>query len=342
MREKQRTFFTFPIISKKESLMKLLFPTRTRRKHILATAVLWGSFAFAPIAIAADPAPQPAPTQHPGQHEQPTVFIQPSGEQRTRITPFMERYFLDELKDIRITTERTRAELNKTLAEKELELADKAMNYSNTTITFFFYVFTVLGGLLATLGWKSLRDIKSALTSTAEKELNRLSEKYEERLYNLEKELSEKGEIIIQNQQEIERTQTVHALWLQANQAPNPRAKIALYDQILEITPKDYEAMAYKADAALLVGDKEWALSLCNRILEENPEYAFALYQRACAYSGLEMVNEALEDLRQAVTMSPALLAEAEEEEEFEPIRDLPEFQDLLGKSQDEDAQAPV
>lgn len=243
----------------------------------------------------------------------------------------IERYILDELKAIRIDQERLRVEALREISNRELNLAEEAMSYSTNTVTFFFYVFAIVGGALTLIGWRSFNDLKNHVRRLADREVARLSEEYEQRLTALEIELNEKSKIISKNQEDIEITQQIHALWLQANQAPDPRTKIAFYDQILEITPNDYETIAYKADAALQLRDLEWALSLCNRILEENPDNALAYYFRACAYSGLENYDIALEDLRNAITLSSGLIKQAESEEDFQNMFEMVEFQELIG-----------
>ncbi|WP_417793690.1 TPR end-of-group domain-containing protein [Terasakiella pusilla] len=249
---------------------------------------------------------------------------------RTNLPPLMERYILDELKSMRTDFERLRSDTRIDISEKEVRLASKAMEYSTNTVTFFFYVFAIVGAGLALLGWRSFSDMRKSIRSIAEQELKRLSKEYETRLTKLETELKEKGTIILDNQHEIEKTQKIHALWLQANQTPDARTKIAIYEQILELDPGDYETMAYKADAALQLGDREWALSLCNRILEEQDDYALAFYFRACAYAGLDNVEEALNDLTKALEHSPGLIEQAVDEEDFESLQDHEDFKNLL------------
>lgn len=263
----------------------------------------------------------------------PTVTVREPAPLSTAgpMSALIERYILDELKAIRIAHERLRVEALREISNRELNLAEEAMSYSTNTVTFFFYVFAIVGGALTLIGWRSFNDLKNHVRRLADREVARLSEEYEQRLTALEIELNEKSKIISKNQEDIEITQQIHALWLQANQAPDPRTKIAFYDQILEITPNDYETIAYKADAALQLRDLEWALSLCNRILEENPDNALAYYFRACAYSGLENYDIALEDLRNAITLSSGLIKQAESEEDFQNMFEMPEFQELIG-----------
>lgn len=258
-----------------------------------------------------------------------------SAEERTNMPPLMERYVLDELKSLRTEMQGMRAELLREVVNRQLEAIDKAISYSSNTVTYFFYFVAAVGALLTMLGWQSLRELKSSVRNLANTELQRLSQEFEGRLTSLENELLLKSKLINEHQHEIERTQTIHALWLQANQLSNPRSKIETYDKILELAPGDPEVMAYKADAALQLGDRDWALSLCNRLLAEAPENANGYYQRACANAGLGFKEAALADLQRAVDLSESMRQPAWNEEEFEPLRDLPEFTDILGERKD-------
>ncbi|MBO6771327.1 MULTISPECIES: hypothetical protein [unclassified Thalassospira] len=255
--------------------------------------------------------------------------------ERSNMPPLMERYVLDELKNLRTEMQGMRAELLREVVNRQLEAIDKAISYSSNTVTYFFYFVAAVGALLTMLGWQSLRELKSSVRNLADTELRRLSEEFEARLSSLEDELRLKSKLINEHQHEIERTQTIHALWLQANQLSNPRSKIETYDKILELAPGDPEVMAYKADAALQLGDRDWALSLCNRLLAEEPESANGYYQRACANAGLGFREAALADLQRAVELSESMRQPAWTEEEFEPLRDLPEFADILGDPND-------
>ena len=169
----------------------------------------------------------------------------------------------------------------------------------------------------------------------AEKEMARLTSEYESRLADLERELRRKSLSIAENQEEIERTNDIHSLWLKATKEPSAQAKIELYDRILELRPDDPEALAWKADAALELGEQRWALSLCDRVLEVDEENSHALYQRACAWSGLGEIENALTDLAAAIQTSETLRRHARSEEMFEPLRELPRFLELVGSDED-------
>ena len=95
------------------------------------------------------------------------------------------------------------------------------------------------------------------------------------------------------------------------------------------------EALAWKADAALELGEQRWALSLCDRVLEVDEENSHALYQRACAWAGLGEIDNALIDLEAAIQASETLVRHARVEEMFRPLRDLERFRVLVGSDSD-------
>ena len=249
---------------------------------------------------------------------------------RNSFTPFLERYVLDELKSLRTDLQARDKKLTEKLAKQELALADRAINYSYNTVTYFFYIIAAAASLLVIVGWQSLRDLKTSVKSIADKEITRLTEEYEHRLTSLEEQLREKSREIVENQEKIEETQEVQSLWIAAAQAPDPHVKIEFYDRILKIKVEDPEALVYKADAALEMGEKQWALSLVNRVLEQNPENSLALYQRACALTGLERFDEAVTDLTRAVELADVLKERALEDPDLEELRKLDGVQAVL------------
>ena len=245
---------------------------------------------------------------------------------------FRENWILSELRSIRADMMEYRTEMTRTVTDRELEVADRAMSYATSTVTYFFYLIAGAASILALVGWSTIRDLKDNIRVHSEKEMGRLTAEYESRLAELENELRRKSLNIEANQEEIERTNEVHSLWLKASKEPSPEGKLAIYDRILEIRPDDTEALAWKADAALEIGELRWALSLCNRVLEINSEDSHALYQRACAETALGNLEAALTDLEAALGHTDNLREHARHEELFAPLRDTPRFQELVGE----------
>lgn len=260
-----------------------------------------------------------------------------STEVRTRLTPFMERYMLDELKALRTEMAKFQVKVTDDIAQKELNVADKAISYANVTVTYFFYLLAGAASVLAIVGWQSLRELKKTARDYAETEMKKITHTYEHKLKQIERELQRKTKVIAENYREIERFQEIHGLWLRASQEQSPQAKIDIYDQILDIKPGDLDAMTHKADAALMMNERQWALSLCNRVLQVDQQNAHALYQRACAHAGVGHEEQALSDLELAVHNNVHLRDVAAEDEEFEPLRQHPRFIELTNENTDQD-----
>ncbi|MGO1247217.1 MAG: tetratricopeptide repeat protein [Oceanisphaera sp.] len=268
--------------------------------------------------------------------EPEAASVQAPAESRIPLTPFMERYILDELKALRIDMAKYQIKVTEEIAEKELEVADKAISYANVTVTYFFYLLAGAASVLAIVGWQSLRELKKTAREYAETEMRKITSSYEHKLKQIERELQRKTKVIAENYREIERFQEIHGLWLRASQEQSPQAKIDIYDQILDIKPGDLDAMTHKADAALMMNERQWALSLCNRVLQVDQQNAHALYQRACAHAGVGHEEQALSDLELAVENNVHLRDVAAEDEEFEPLRQHPRFIELTSDGTDQ------
>lgn len=271
----------------------------------------------------------------PDVEPEPVVEAQSEIEKGPVISQFRENWILGELRSLRQDMMEYRNQMNLMVTDRELEVADKAMGYATNTVTYFFYLIAGAASILALVGWSTIRDLKDNVRVYAEKEMARLTSEYEARLADLERELRKKSRTIAENQEEIERTNEIHSLWLKSTKEPSAQAKIEMYDRILELRPDDAEALAWKADAALELGEQRWALSLCDRVLEVDEENAHALYQRACAWSGLGEIDNALNDLQAAIEFSETLVRHARVEEMFRPLRDLERFRALVGSDND-------
>lgn len=267
--------------------------------------------------------------------QEPRPEAQSEIEKGPVISQFRENWILSELRTLRQDMMEYRNQMNLLVTDRELEVADKAMGYATNTVTYFFYLIAGAASILALVGWSTIRDLKDNVRVYAEKEMARLTSEYESRLADLERELRRKSLSIAENQEEIERTNDIHSLWLKATKEPTAQAKIELYDRILELRPDDPEALAWKADAALELGEQRWALSLCDRVLEVDEENSHALYQRACAWSGLGEIENALVDLAAAIQTSETLRSHARSEEMFVPLRELARFEELVGNNED-------
>ncbi|WP_394252338.1 TPR end-of-group domain-containing protein [Vibrio profundi] len=244
--------------------------------------------------------------------------------------PLVERYILDELKSLRTDQQDLERRLTIQITDRELDVADKSLNYVNVTVTYFFYIIAGVASLIALIGWQSLKDIKHNTKEMADQRLNKIAQEYEKKFLALERDLKRKTRIISENNREIEIINEIHNLWLRAQNAQTAEQKIETYDEILKIRPGDLEALTYKADAAMEIQEYHWAMSLCNKVLEVDDSNAHALYQRACAYARLGAEGQAIDDLIRSVEASGSMRELIAEEPDFEMLRGLDRFEALL------------
>jgi len=244
--------------------------------------------------------------------------------------PFIERYVLDELKQLRQDQSTLRVEVTEKVANAKLDSSDRVIRYTADTTNIIFYIITAAASILVFLGWKSLRDIKDKIEFITTEKLSSLTLEYENRLDELENKLKNRSEQIIATQEEVSNSNAIHSLWMRAGLEKSDQEKLNIYDHILEINPDDTEALTYKADVLLDVGEIKWALSLSNQAIENDSNYALAYWQRACAKAMLEQESEALEDIRMALKLTDSLKDELTNEIYFEKLKSNPEFQTLI------------
>lgn len=243
--------------------------------------------------------------------------------------PLIERYILDDLKDLRMENVKLRIEVEKRVTKAEVEQTDRAARYMTDTIGNVFYLIAAATSILIFAGWNSLRDIRSKTESIIEDRVNKITEKYNAQMQTLEEGMTLQSKKILDNQNKIYNTQYIHSLWMRSNLETNTQSRIDIYDEILKINPNDAEVYAYKADAVIDMDEYEWALNLSNKAIEIDAEYGYAYWQRSCANAALGNNKEAIADLETAIEMSPNLKDEIENEELFENLKENEEFKKM-------------
>jgi tetratricopeptide (TPR) repeat protein len=222
--------------------------------------------------------------------------------------PFIERYVLDELKQLRTEQAATKNELIQQILDREHSSVDRGVAYATDTITYFFYLIAAATSVLVLVGWTSIRDIKERVHSLADEEISHLIKEYEARLENMESLLKLKTQNIEENREEIELTQELQSLWLRAQQEPSVASKISIYDDILKLKSSDCEALTYKADAVLELNEPQWAANLCHQALKIDKDNSHAFYQLACAYTAMNQMEEAITYLKEALNRRSSYL----------------------------------
>lgn len=246
-------------------------------------------------------------------------------------SPFIERYVLDELKQLRIDTNAQKTWVIQQIVDREHAAIDRAVRYSTDTVTYFFYLIAGVSSVLVLVGWNSIRDIKERIHSVADEEISKIVREYEVRLESIESQLNLKTRHIEQNREQIETTNEIQSLWLRAAQESNNSSKIVIYDQILKIRPDDCEALTYKADAVLELGEPQWASNLCHQALQIDPDNSHAFYQLACAHATLEQPDEAVRYLKEVLSRTDSYRQDIIGETALKPLHSLNSFRALLG-----------
>ena len=239
-------------------------------------------------------------------------------------SPFIERYMLDEIRNLRIDMERAHREMAAEVVDRELSAADKAVSYATSTVTYFFYLIAAVSSALVLIGWNSIRDIKDKVHKVANEQVAELVEEYEKRLRTIEKQLKQETAHIESNREEITLTQEIHSLWLRASQESSPAGKIAIYDQILSLRKDDIEAITYKADAALDQNEPQWAINLCHQALVLDDANAHAFYQLACAHTCQGNLDDAARYFTHAVAQSESYREELHRDPALSELREHP------------------
>lgn len=240
--------------------------------------------------------------------------------------PFVERYLIDEVKDLRVQQQMLRVEVNDRIAQSRLDVSDRAMNYMTSTVNNIFFILTAVASLVALFGWKSIRDAKEQTKIIVQERVESITEEYEKKLARIEDEMHQRSKDIIENQERISRSNEIHALWRRSHLEDNTQARVDIYDQILALDHDNVEALAYKADAVLDLGEREWALNLCNQALELDNEYAYSYWQRACVNAELGHMENAISDIAMAIELSPSLATDLDTEKSFDSIRNEERF----------------
>ncbi|MFT5084295.1 MAG: tetratricopeptide (TPR) repeat protein [Lentisphaeria bacterium] len=244
--------------------------------------------------------------------------------------PFVERYVLDELKQLRIDTAKNKHELMQQILDREHTSIDRAVTYATDTITYFFYLIAAATSVLVLIGWTSIRDIKERVHILADEQISKLVSEYEMRLATIESQLQQKTRHIEQNRDEIGLTQEIQSLWLRSQQDAAPASKITIYDEILKLRGNDCEALTYKADAVLELGEPQWAANLCLQALKIDPENSQAFYQLACAYTALRKFDKAVHYLAEALSRQESYRDEIEHDPALHALVDNEVFKTFI------------
>jgi len=139
---------------------------------------------------------------------------------------------------------------------------------------------------------------------------------------------------------------------------------IKMYDEVLSLDRNNLHALANKGLTMMMKGDEDFALELfskclsinpnnililtrqsllfqkkgmmdkaianCDKIIKLEPNNALAYYNRSCFNCNIDRIEEALSDLEKAVELDPGFKELAKKDEDFDEMRDIPRFKELI------------
>ncbi|WP_299490087.1 tetratricopeptide repeat protein [Acaryochloris sp. IP29b_bin.137] len=113
------------------------------------------------------------------------------------------------------------------------------------------------------------------------------------------------------------------------------------YDHALDLRADATQTWIAKGSVLLQLQDFESAIASYNQALSLEPENATAVYNKACTYSLQGQNAIALETLDQALQLDSQASRLAASDVDLDPLRSLPEFQQLLARYTAQDSEAP-
>ena len=116
---------------------------------------------------------------------------------------------------------------------------------------------------------------------------------------------------------------------------------LLLFDVVINIDPQHAQAWYNKGVALGELGRDEEALRACEKAIEIDPQHATVWANKGCAYALQNDKNQALEALQKAIEIDPGYKEKALTNEDFQSLRDDPDFKRLVGAATEDDEAAP-
>jgi adenylate cyclase len=110
------------------------------------------------------------------------------------------------------------------------------------------------------------------------------------------------------------------------------RHAVAVAERALKNNPDDVRALYLSAILMIQLGEKEKGLARIDQAVALQPQDYAVLYNAACAYTDAGQFDKALEMLDRAVATGRGFRAWFERDPDFDPLRSLPRFKEILAR----------
>lgn len=125
----------------------------------------------------------------------------------------------------------------------------------------------------------------------------------------------------------------LYAEALRKHQEGNLEQAKDLYKKVIEIDPKNIEALNNLGVVYMKKKTYKWAIIRLNDALKIKHDYPDAHYNLACIYAQNNDLSRSLSYLKNAIGFNPQVRQWAEKDKDLEVLADLPEFKKLLEKN---------
>lgn len=227
---------------------------------------------------------------------------------------FTERFYITELKDLRSMLESLKREVFVELQAREIWAIDKALSYSSNAVSFFSILITILVTSIWIVWWKTIWDIKKTIKESIDRETQKIIENFQEKILELEKE------------------QKINILWRQFNSSESDKEKLLILDKVYNLNPDSQYALIERSNIYLNMWLYEKVIEITSIIIssERRKHLTQAIFNRACAYSQIEQIDNAINDLNSLLQLSPDYKNNISENKYFENILKNPRLKELL------------
>ena len=121
-----------------------------------------------------------------------------------------------------------------------------------------------------------------------------------------------------------------HALGDTEEEERANRQGMELAEKAILLNPEDARACYMGAGAMIRLGQKDRGLKWAKRALALDPDDPAILYNVACNFAGLGMIEEAVDCLERTVKVGAAYLEWIKNDTDLDPLRDNLRFQALV------------
>ncbi len=150
---------------------------------------------------------------------------------------------------------------------------------------------------------------------------------WSEKIGGMERKIEDHSEDIVNNK----RITQYFSEALELSKQNKHKEAVDLWDKIIRIDPEGSIAYNNKAVSLLSLNQNEDALNNARKASRLDSGYTLAWYNKACAYAKMGNGRSAVRNLKKAIDLDKDAKDDAKKDIDFDKVRDLKEFKELMG-----------